>query len=219
MAISSRRVRGRWTLGALVAFVLLGLGAFTNDSSNIPAASAGAYNRSAAVQYADTWAKARNGNYVSYSTDCTNYASQVMEYGYLPMIHGDHNKDNVRLWYAYSDMLGPKNSKSWSAADWMNTHFYQYQGSRYQTQSGIGYLEGGDIIILQWPDSTIPSHVRVIVGVGYSQEYVPSSEGGTIGHSGVWGTLANQHTTDRKRVIWNDGFPPGTGVWYHKIIY
>ena len=37
-----------------------------------------AYNAANAVNYADTWAEARNPGYTQFSSDCTNFVSQVM---------------------------------------------------------------------------------------------------------------------------------------------
>ncbi|PIO47003.1 MAG: hypothetical protein CMR00_12740, partial [[Chlorobium] sp. 445] len=56
--------------------------------------SAGSYNRTAAVSYADSWAHGRNGSYPNYGSgcgcnDCTNYISQVLHNRGYPLRTGN----------------------------------------------------------------------------------------------------------------------------------
>lgn len=96
----------------------------------------------------------------------------------------------------------------------MNTHLAQYPG-RFKYN---GSLDRGDIIVIRWhtQDSPADFHVRVTVGYGNSEEFV---QGGQYGRAGVFGLLADQHVTDRKRVIWNDGFSPDTNWWPWQVIW
>ncbi len=209
-------------VGILVALISGGF----NVSNSPSALACCSYNRSAAASYADTWAHSFNPNYHDYSNlgggaDCTNFASQVMRAGTLPELAGCCGQDpnDIYEWWHTNPTAYTPNSKSWSAADWMNRHMSQYQGSRYQAYSSVNNLQNGDVLLLQWPGYSVPSHARVIVDRNYNQEYVPAKEGGTVLTLGVWGILADQHTTARKRVIWDDGIPAGTLEWYWSIVW
>jgi hypothetical protein len=176
---------------------------------------AGAYNRSAAVTYADTWAKARNSNYPNYGTgngctDCTNYVSQVLNQGGLPQIPGSND---ALHWYIYKNILGQwRGSKSWAATDWFNTHASQFQGTRYQYYSSVTSLSAGDFFLMDLPTNPFqgPDHARVIVGWG------TVLEGDEVG---LYRLLANQHCVDRKRVKWDYSLPTGTLIWPWHVVY
>jgi hypothetical protein len=160
------------------------------------------YNRTAAGNYADQWAHSRNSYYNSYSNDCANFASQVLAAGGLPQ-RGWNKYDSYAWFYNASLRV---NSNTWSATDWMNQFFSNYSGSDFQLYGTVESLKKGDILLMQLPGNSIPSHARVIVGSGYSQE-------GVWYPVGTYGLLADQHTDDRKRVLWNDPIPAGTPLW------
>ncbi len=179
---------------------------------SMPTAQASNYNRSAAAQYADTWAHSRNGDYSNYPNDCTNFVSQVLEHGYLPQITGG-DPNSIYQWWAYKDFFGSHNSKTWSATDWLNTHFSQYQGTRFQSVAYASSLNTGDVFLMSLPGNNgIPSHARAIVGTGIAQEWINYQPY-------TYGLLADSHTTDRYRVIWDDNVPPGTPSWYWHVVY
>ena len=71
------------------------------------------------------------------------------------------------------------------------------------------------MMVLQWSNSTVPSHVRVIVGWGPSQERVWSNTP-PLGTNEI---LANQHSTDRKRIIWYDAISNTDLRWYWRVIW
>jgi hypothetical protein len=176
--------------------------------------SAGVYNRTNAVAYADTWAKARNSAYPNYGTgsdcvDCTNYISQVLNQGGLPQVPG---ANDVFHWYTYTDIFGAKfGSKSWAATDQFNVYATQFP-AKFQQHNTIATLSAGDVFVMDLASNDFvgPDHARVIVGTGVIQE------GDLIGQTAL---LANQHCTDRKRVRWNYNLPAGTSVWGWHVIY
>lgn len=57
----------------------------TTVTFGIPVNHVLAYDRTKAVDYADKWWNSRNDEYDSFSSDCTNYASQVIAAGGLSM--------------------------------------------------------------------------------------------------------------------------------------
>lgn len=201
---------------SFVLFLIAVVVGILYSTSVTPNIAASGYDRDAAVRYADQWVHDRNSGYPNYAgLDCTNFASQVMAAGGLSQITGDYNDSDSSLWYVYSDWLGWHNSKTWSAADWLNQHSTIYDGSRFQSLSSSGDFQGGDILIIRWrAEDVIPVHTRVIIGNGISEEYV---EGGRYGRSGIEGLLASQHDTDRKRIIWDDGFQTTTGFWMWRV--
>jgi hypothetical protein len=71
-----------------------------------PAQAWHAYNRTAAVQYADQWALGRNPAYQSFDNnggDCTNFASQVIRAGGAAYDYSGPSAWYPTTWYPYSD--------------------------------------------------------------------------------------------------------------------
>lgn len=171
---------------------------------------AGSYDRGAAVAYSDYWAHGRNPNYVDFSdNDCTNFNSQALNAGGLPQIQGDGYLTNAANWYYYGAAI----SYSWRAADYMNQHFSDYQGSRFNLASDISGLTSGDVVIYLFPGESVPTHGGSIVGYG-------NSSGDSVTYPvGTYGLLRNQHSTDKYHVIWDDNVASGTGYWPWQIIY
>jgi hypothetical protein len=184
------------------------------------------YNRTAAVNYADTWAHGRNSNYPNYGNpndnpcnDCTNYVSQVLEAGGMPQIaHVSYN--NKYYWYTYY-IFGWSASDTWkvtSAPDIASfkTHIDTFP-SRYQlvgtTSSTVESLVGGDFFLMDDDDNPFqgPDHASVIVGWGIVQE------GDQIGQ---YRLLRNAHCNDRKRVRWDYGIEHGyDALWAYRVVY
>lgn len=144
MTKNNRRWKTWLAVPTLLFVVMSGL-AFTSTSlTNVPVVYAGYYNRGYAVNYADRWAHDRHPGYrYYYDNDCTNFISQVLRAGGLPMIEGNRDQNNIWQWWHAQDQFGMWNSRTWSAADWMNQHVHQYQGSRFQIRSHPTYLEAG----------------------------------------------------------------------------
>ncbi|MEG0856256.1 MAG: amidase domain-containing protein [Terrisporobacter sp.] len=78
------------------------------------------YDRMSAVEYATKWALSRNIRFTDYSEmggDCTNFISQCINAGKIPMDKVGNNI--IEQWYWYSDK---ERTPSWSGADF----FYNY---------------------------------------------------------------------------------------------
>lgn len=177
------------------------------------------YDRTAAVNYADTWAHGRNSNYPNYDTgcdcnDCTNFVSQVLEAGGMPKI-AHPSYDDQYYWYTYY-IWGWEGSRSWAATDWFKSHAdtfpnrYLYFGN---TSTAIESLVAGDVIIMDLASNNIvgPDHASVIVGWGYPQEGDQTNQ---------WKLLRSAHCCDRKRVRWDYGITmPNDKVWAYHVIY
>jgi len=169
------------------------------------------YNQVAAVQYADTWAHARNtAEFPSYGADCTNYVSQVLYKGGLSEIGEPAN--NVGDWWYRWYIYHYENSNTWSAADWLHSHAMVHEGERFLLLYSIYALEPGDFFLMDVDDGNgvIPDHARVAIGWGYVEE------GDEIGE---WRFLENQHTSDRKRTRWDYNIDPEIPLWFWHILY
>lgn len=157
-----------------------------------------AYSATSAVNYADTWAEGRNPGYTQFSSDCTNFVSQVMRAGGAGM-NGSWYYNNSRSY-----------SKTWSVADdfkWYIKDVYggtrlasgwtrdgKYHGSTYlypyiNNSSNIPNT-GRVVIFYDWDDDGKINHSAYCVGTGYSAD------------QNIYADLIDQHTHDRYRTRW-----------------
>lgn len=159
-----------------------------------------AYNATKAIQYADTYALHPNSYvYRTFSSDCTNYVSQILYAG------GVSQSDD---WY-YNN--GVSYSKTWAVADdfkWYIKDVYhatrlasgwcksgKYHGSTYlypyiDNSSNIPNT-GRTVIFYDWNDDGRIDHSAYCVGTGYSTD------------ENVYADLINQHSTNRYRTRWH----------------
>jgi hypothetical protein len=174
------------------------------------------YDRASAVSYADAYAHSRHPCFPSYGTgsdctDCTNYLSQVLYYGKLPIIGG--LPDDTRSWWVWcNDWCSCDTSESWRLTKQMSEHALQLSGVRYSQQWTVDYLEAGDFMLMDLYTSPYhgePNHARVIVGYGYPQE------GDMLTTEAL---LANQHCTDRYRVRWDYHITGADLLWYWHVL-
>ena len=85
-----------------------------------------AYNRSKAAKYAQDYAKSYNPNYPNYNNaggDCTNFVSQCVYDGGMPMRIGSTDA----YWYYNSSGRSP----SWTGADYFMRHWTKVRSSSY----------------------------------------------------------------------------------------
>lgn len=110
------------------------------------------YDRDLAVKYAKRWALKKNpkyANYENYGGDCTNYVSQCMVAGNIPM--DTIGKNITQKWHWYSDN---KRTPSWSSARYL--YEYLMANNNYETANHGVYaktiryeeLDLGDIVFL-----------------------------------------------------------------------
>ena len=132
------------------------------------------YDREAARNYARKWALGRNPAYKDYELwggDCTNFISQCLKSGNIPM---DYNGKNVlEKWYWNSDS---SRTPTWTAAQ----PFYRYiigNNSKDTKNFGIyarlaqsNELEIGDIVQLIYDNNAY--HNMIITEVVLDGEYL-----------------------------------------------
>lgn len=134
------------------------------EPSPVPSILArGYYNRNAAVAYAHRWALSYNPAYADFTQsggDCTNFASQVLHAGGLPM-----DQTGSQRWYYYALS---RRSPSWSGVDELYTYLTtNTAGGGAARLVPLAQVQPGDIIQLEFDPSTWDfNHSPVVVHVG-----------------------------------------------------
>lgn len=132
------------------------------------------YDRIGATQYARGWALSRNPKFQDYEEwggNCTNYISQCVNAGGIPM---DPYGDNVmKEWYWYSDK---KRTPSWTAAQPFFEYFTRNNNDNtnnfgvYATESNYEEMELGDIVQLIKDGKAY--HTMIITGILFDGDEV-----------------------------------------------
>ncbi|SEN52736.1 amidase domain-containing protein [Lihuaxuella thermophila] len=143
------------------------------------------YNRAKAVQYAETHWNAPNPGYLYFSQDdCTNFVSQCLHAGGIPMQFSQRRDQG--WWYRQSGR-----NHVWSYSWTVAQSFYQYlkgqrsRGLRAVQVQSAEQLEPGDIICYDWEGDGRWNH-NVIV-TGFDPNGAP---------------LVNAHTTNSRHRYW-----------------
>lgn len=132
------------------------------------------YDRIGATQYARGWALSRNPKFQDYEEwggNCTNYISQCVNAGGIPM---DPYGDNVmKEWYWYSDN---KRTPSWTAAQPFFEYFTRNNNDNtnnfgaYAAESNYEEMELGDIVQLIKDGKAY--HTMIITGILFAGDEV-----------------------------------------------
>lgn len=131
----------------------------------------------------------RNSNYPSFSSDCTNFASQgLWAGGWSNTVIGSDKSDVY--WYFLSKS---QYSQTWTVANALYRHFangYEgwYGGSYSQTNLQANY---GDIMFADWTGDGIIDHTMYVTG--FSRRSDGSLE-----------PRLSYHSVDRKDIKWSD---------------
>ena len=119
------------------------------------------YNRQNVYEYAKKWAYSRNPKYYNFDPvggDCTNFISQCIYSGGIPM---NYNKNNG--WYYIN---GNDKSPSWTGVEFLYNFLITNKGiGPHGENCLINELEIGDIIQLSFNDFTY-SHSLVVIQNG-----------------------------------------------------
>lgn len=132
--------------------------------------AAGNYNGYSAASYARTYAYTTAPGFYKYNYDCTNFASQSVNYGGLKMDDvGD--SETISTWYfkqPYPYWFDV--SRSWRVVGAFMGHMYWYEntGTYLEFDSG-GYsifdpLQTGDLLFADWERDGIWDHSMIITG-------------------------------------------------------
>ncbi len=143
------------------------------------------YDREAAVQYAHKWWNGNNPNFVSFSVDCTNYVSQVLYAGGIPM--NNTGKINSGWWYAGNGDPKDKWSYSWAVAHSLRWYLATGSGTlRAEAEASADKLMPGDVICYDWDGDGVWQHNTIVVGF-----------------TSVGQPLVNAHTNNSQNRFWD----------------
>ena len=120
------------------------------------------YNRDAAVEYANTWAYARNPAYFDFSDiggNCTNFASQCIYAG-----SGVMNYTPVYGWFYIS---ANNKAPAWTGVNELFRFLTTNRGSGPQGEVvTLNEIEPGDVIQLRFTDAPRFDHTPVVTDIG-----------------------------------------------------
>lgn len=143
------------------------------------------YDRQRAVQYAELWWNSYNPGYRHFEVDCTNFVSQAIHAGGMPM---DFSPQRSRGWW-YRD--GDKSRENWSFS-WAvahSLHAYLASGGKYLQAIKVtnpAELQLGDIICYDWEGDGRWDHNTIVTA---------------IDPAGM--PLVNAHTVNSRRRYWD----------------
>jgi hypothetical protein len=142
------------------------------------------YNREAAVQYANQWWNSANPRFHHFEVDCTNFVSQCLFAGAIPM-HYTNRRDSG--WW-YEGYVGGRErwSYSWAVAHSLQTYLLSSQGGvRAERKREASELSLGDVISYDWEGDARFTHTTIVTG------FDPSGA-----------PLVNAHTNDSAHRHW-----------------
>jgi len=156
------------------------------------------YNRTAAIEYANSWIDERNETWLDYSSyggNCQNFASQILLAGGIPM-----DLKGSELWKWYSTNLNDNTSSTGRTSSWTGVdNFLEYasenRGYGLVSDTNAPYYSGeiGDLIIMGYDENW--RHTVVI------SEVIKDERGNTIDY------LINSNTSDLRN------FPVGAYIY------
>lgn len=122
------------------------------------------YDRRVAVQYAERWWNSYNPKYKKFEVDCTNYVSQCLHEGGIPMT--GFGKRNKGWWYS-----GESWSYSWAVAHSLRWYLSgAKQGVESQEVSSAGDLVPGDVICYDFEGDGRWNHNTIVVAKDENNE-------------------------------------------------
>lgn len=143
------------------------------------------YNRQLAVNYANEWWNMANPNYEHMDVDCTNFVSQCLFAGGIPMNYT--GKRETGWWYEGYEHSRERWSFSWTVANSLQLYMQSSRtGLRAQTVDSARKLDIADIISYDWDGDTRYQHSAIVTGFDSSGE-----------------PLVNAHTNDSRNRYWD----------------
>lgn len=119
------------------------------------------YNREEAVQYANDHWDNPNSNYPLYGADCTNFVSQCVHEGGVPMKTGG----TTDAYWHYTS--ASNRSPSWTGADYFMRHWTKVRLSSYYGQARAVRLYTRDYILNNWHNFYIHVNPGDIIQYAY----------------------------------------------------
>lgn len=120
------------------------------------------YDRGSAVEYGEKWWSHFNPGFLSFPVDGTNFVSQCLWAGHMPM---DHASDMEAGWWYQGDGTDKDSySFSWAASHSFRWYFGSQRGVQLaQVVSECWQLEPGDVICYDWTGDGLWQHNAIVV--------------------------------------------------------
>jgi hypothetical protein len=191
------------------------------------------YNNAAAVNYAQTYAITDNPVYPAFSDDCTDFVSQALRAGGVPLVFDDLAYNEPNIWFVlnttdsqyitFNIADGRESSTTATVAPqlrtYLDTYGYGIPDGSFSYSSGHAapsepspYIVPGDVFFYNWTGTAAS---------GISHSSFDAIESGTDSY-GYIGSLADEHTTNRSDVFWtlkpvNSNWQTTT-IWYSHVL-
>jgi hypothetical protein len=152
------------------------------------------YDRHKAVQYAENYWNRYNPQYRYFSdNDCTNFVSQVLHAGGLPMEKS--SSQGKGWWYQGGGSSNDRWSYSWSVAHVL--YHYLGQGTRATRVQSASQLLLGDVICYDWDGDGRWNHNAVVTYISGGVPYVSAHSINRYNHH--WAYEDSSAYTDQTR--------------------
>lgn len=162
------------------------------DVSAAPTAVSGyTYNRTAVKDYVDTYWDDYNPDYVAYGNDCTNFASQAIHAGGIPMYIQPNGSDANPSWYYNINANGWLKSLSWINVDHLFDLLRNYS-TIDAVASNLSGMKIGDIIQYDKYSDGDKDHTAIVSYIE-TPNWDPTQRF----------VYVSYHTTDRHNVSWD----------------
>lgn len=156
-----------------------------------------AFNKSFAVNYADTYWQNYSPYYRSFTADCTNFVSQIMRSGGLANTGGWYYNNTIsysRTWTVADDLKEYiKNNVGYKIGSWSKYGTPQPYHTYAYVDNSNNLYGGDEVIFYTWDKGGTMDHASFCVRNGKCQYSLPNR----------YGDLINQHVTDRQNCIWH----------------
>lgn len=124
------------------------------------------YDRLRATRYADVWWDSANPRYPKFSDDCTNYISQCLHAGGIPMVgEGDRNRG---WWMKSTSTTSNQWSYSWTSSNALYRFVRKSVGGELVSQANE--LKMGDLIFYDWDGRGSYHHTTVVTEFDHAGE-------------------------------------------------
>lgn len=121
------------------------------------------YNRWAAVEYANRWWNDRNPDFPNFDVNCTNYVSQCINAGGIPMFVTDDTQSGWWIKRMPETELGFIWSFSWALAHSFRWFLSSDTAKEFAQERQNAYeLEHGDIIVYDFDGNNVWQHSAIV---------------------------------------------------------
>ena len=132
--------------------------------TNPCASSSSGPNVGAMQAYAYKWRQARNSYYHAFNNDCTNFMSQILHAGGMPMLHYDQHIQGSDTWW------DDKKNDDWSNS-WTLSVAYVHQWLHFGFAKRVTDWQPGDFVGWGWKNDDHVDHLDFVYEVVNGEPY------------------------------------------------